>query len=62
MTAGALVAAFAPNFGTLLVARMFQGAGAAAVPTLGVALLSSQVRRRGRAGWPSAGWRAWPPR
>ena len=42
MTAGALVAAFAPNFGTLLVARMFQGAGAAAVPTLGVALLSSR--------------------
>ena len=42
MTAGALVAAFAPNFGTLLVARMFQGAGAAAIPTLGVALLSSR--------------------
>jgi MFS family permease len=42
MTAGALVSAFAPNFGTLLVARMFQGAGAAAIPTLGVALLSSR--------------------
>jgi MFS family permease len=42
MVAGALVAAFAPNFGTLLVARMFQGAGAAAIPTLGVALLSNR--------------------
>ena len=42
MTSGALVAALAPNFGTLLVARMFQGAGAAAVPTLGVALLSAR--------------------
>jgi MFS family permease len=40
MVGGALVSAFAPNFGTLLVARMFQGAGAAAIPTLGVALLS----------------------
>jgi MFS family permease len=42
MTSGALVAALAPNFGTLLVARMFQGAGAAAIPTLGVALLSAR--------------------
>ena len=36
------MAAFSPNFGTLLVARMFQGAGAAAIPTLGVALLSNR--------------------
>ena len=42
MATGALVAAFSPNFGTLLVARMFQGAGAAAIPTLGVALLSNR--------------------
>ncbi len=42
MTAGALAAALAPNFGTLLVARMFQGAGVAAVPTLGVAVLSAR--------------------
>ncbi len=42
MAAGAVVAAFAPNFGSLLVARMFQGAGAAAIPTLGVALLSNR--------------------
>ncbi len=42
MTAGALVAAFAPSFGVLLVARLFQGAGAAAVPTLGVAIVSAR--------------------
>ena len=48
MTTGALVAAFAPNFGTLLVARMFQGAGAAAVPTLGVALLSARYAGESR--------------
>lgn len=40
MTAGALVAALAPSYDVLLVARMFQGAGAAAVPTLGIAVLS----------------------
>ena len=42
MTSGALVAAFAPNFGILLAARIFQGAGAAAVPTLGVAIVSAR--------------------
>lgn len=42
MTAGALVAAFAPSYGVLLAARIFQGAGAAAVPTLGVAALSAR--------------------
>lgn len=42
MTAGALVAAFAPTFEVLLVGRLFQGAGAAAVPTLGVAVLSKR--------------------
>lgn len=42
MTAGALGAAFAPTFETLLVARVFQGAGAAAVPTLGVTAISSR--------------------
>ena len=42
MTAGALVAAFAPSYNVLLVARMFQGAGAAAVPTLGIAVLSAR--------------------
>lgn len=42
MTGGAVVAAFAPSFGVLLVARLVQGAGAAAVPTLGVAMLSAR--------------------
>lgn len=42
MTAGALVAALAPTYDVLLVARLFQGAGAAAVPTLGVAVLSAR--------------------
>ena len=42
MAVGALVGALAPSFGVLLVARLFQGAGAAAVPTLGVAIVSAR--------------------
>lgn len=42
MTGGAVVATFAPSFGVLLFARMVQGAGAAAIPTLGVAMLSAR--------------------
>lgn len=42
MTVGAVVAAFAPTFSVLIVARMLQGAGAAAVPTLGVAAVSAR--------------------
>jgi MFS family permease len=42
MTAGALAGAFAPTFGVLLAARIFQGAGAAAVPTLGVAIITAR--------------------
>ena len=42
MTVGALAGALAPNFGALLVARIMQGAGAAAVPTLGVAIISAR--------------------
>ncbi|MEO7350360.1 MAG: MFS transporter [Marmoricola sp.] len=42
MTVGALAGALAPNFGVLLVARILQGAGAAAVPTLGVAIVSAR--------------------
>ncbi|MFL6004600.1 MAG: MFS transporter [Nocardioides sp.] len=49
MTGGALLAAFAPSYGVLLVARMFQGAGAAAIPTLGVALLSARYHGEVRA-------------
>ena len=49
MTCGALLAAFAPSYGVLLVARMLQGAGAAAIPTLGVALLSARYHGEVRA-------------
>ena len=44
MTSAALVAALAPSFGVLLAARIFQGAGAAAVPTLGVAIVSARYK------------------
>jgi len=44
MTGGALVAALAPTYGVLLTARLFQGAGAAAIPTLGVAILSNRYQ------------------
>ena len=42
MSVGALVAAISPSFEVLLGARVIQGAGAAAVPTLGVAVLSAR--------------------
>jgi len=42
MTVGALAGALAPNFGVLLGARIVQGAGAAAVPTLGVAIVTAR--------------------
>ena len=42
MSVGALVAALAPTFPVLLGARVLQGAGAAAVPTLGVTILSAK--------------------
>lgn len=42
MSVGALAGALAPNFGVLLVARVLQGAGAAAVPTLGVTIVSAR--------------------
>ena len=48
MTGGAIAAAFAPTYSVLLVARIFQGAGAAAVPTLGVAVLSARYAGRVR--------------
>ena len=48
MAAGALAGALAPNFGMLLVARIVQGAGAAAVPTLGVAIVTRPLHRRRR--------------
>lgn len=42
MATGALAGALAPNFGVLLAARIFQGAGAAAVPTLGMAIVTAR--------------------
>ncbi len=48
MTAGAVAGALAPDFGALLVARIFQGAGAAAVPTLGVAIVTARYHGRER--------------
>lgn len=40
MTVGALAGALAPSFEVLLAARVLQGAGAAAVPTLGIAAIT----------------------
>ena len=42
MTTGALLGAAAPSFELLLAARVLQGAGAASVPTLGVAIISAR--------------------
>jgi MFS family permease len=46
MTFGALVAAMAPTFELHLAGRLFQGAGAAAVPTLGAAILTARFSGR----------------
>ena len=42
MTTGALVAAIAPSFEVLLAARLLQGAGAAAIPTVGITLINER--------------------
>ncbi len=42
MSLGALAAALAPNFAVLMIARIVQGAGAAAVPVLATALISAR--------------------
>jgi MFS family permease len=42
MTLGAVAGALAPSFGVLLAARVLQGAGAAAVPTLGIAAITAR--------------------
>ncbi len=42
MTTGAVAAALAPTYGVLLGARLLQGAGAAAIPTLGVAIVNAR--------------------
>lgn len=41
MSIGAIIAAFASNFGILMVGRVLQGLGGAAVPVLGVAIVTS---------------------
>lgn len=41
MSVGALIAALASNFGILMVGRVLQGLGGAAVPVLGVAVVTS---------------------
>ena len=41
MAAGALLAAMAPNFGVLMVGRVMQGTGGAAIPVLGMAVVSA---------------------
>jgi MFS family permease len=42
MTAGAVLGAFAPTYEVLLAARLLQGTGAAAVPVLGMAIVSAK--------------------
>ena len=42
MTGGAVLGAFAPSYEVLLGARLLQGLGAAAVPTLGMAIVSAR--------------------
>jgi MFS family permease len=42
MAGGAVLGAFAPSFEVLLGARLLQGTGAAAVPTLGMAIVSAR--------------------
>ena len=51
MSVGAVVAAMAPSYDVLLGARLVQGAGAAAIPTLGVTAISHRygAARRGLA-------------
>jgi len=49
MSVGAVVGALAPSFGVLLVGRVLQGAGAAAIPTLAVAVISARYAGRVRA-------------
>jgi MFS family permease len=49
MSVGALAGALAPNFDVLLGARIVQGAGAAAVPTIGVAIVTARFSGAARA-------------
>jgi MFS family permease len=49
MTAGAVLGAFAPGYEVLLAARLLQGTGAAAVPVLGMAIVSAKYEGAVRA-------------
>jgi MFS family permease len=49
MTIGAVIGALAPSFPVLLAGRLLQGAGVAAVPTLGVAIISARYSGEVRA-------------
>jgi MFS family permease len=48
MTTGAVLGALAPTYEVLLSARLLQGAGAASVPTLGMAIVSAKYEGRVR--------------
>ena len=48
MASGALLGALAPSYPVLLAARLLQGAGAAAVPVLGMAIVSAKYDGRVR--------------
>jgi MFS family permease len=48
MTTGAVLGALAPTYEVLLSARLLQGAGAASVPTLGMAIVSAKYDGRVR--------------
>jgi MFS family permease len=50
MAAGALLSAAAPTVGMLIAGRLLQGAGAAAVPVLGMAIVSARYDGAARAG------------
>ncbi|WP_370247906.1 MFS transporter [Nocardioides sp.] len=50
MSVGAVTAALAPTFAVHLVGRLFQGAGAAAVPTLGAAIISHRYTGAAKTG------------
>lgn len=50
MATGALLSTAAPSFGVLVAGRVLQGAGAAAVPVLGTALVSARWEGATRAG------------
>jgi MFS family permease len=61
MSLGSALAALAPTFPVLVVARVLQGAGSAAIPVLATALVSARWQGHTR-GARSGGSPGWPPR